>query len=74
MLVMFTKDQADLIKKELGFNFRPDQQIELPKDQKHKIFDRCVEIEIDTSNVEDDEEISPEGETAASLVTMLGGH
>ena len=74
MLVMFTKDQADLIKKELGFAFQPNQQAELSKDQKHKIFDRCVEIEIDTSNAEDDEEISPEGETAASLVTMFGGN
>lgn len=74
MLVIFTKDQADLIKKELGFDFQPNQRVELSKDQKHKIFDRCVEIEIDTSNVEEDEEISPVGETAASLVTMLGGN
>lgn len=74
MQVIFTKSQTALIEKELGYRFEPNQAIELPKEKKHRIFDRCVEIEIDTSNVEDNEKISPEGETAASLVTMLGGH
>jgi hypothetical protein len=74
MQVIFTKAQTGLIKKELGFDFEPNQEVELPKDKQHQIFDHCVKIEIETSNVEDDEEISPEGKTAASLVTMLGGH
>ena len=72
--MVFTKEQTKFIKNTLGYDFLPGVEVELPDEKKRRIFDHSVEVEIETSNVGDDEEISPEGETAASLVTMLGGH
>jgi hypothetical protein len=74
MKVKLTVDQVKLIKNELSYDLKANAEFDLPDDKADKIFDRCVEIEVEESNIEEDEEMSQQGETAASLVTMLGGH
>lgn len=72
MQVKLTSEQTKFIKSEFGYAFPSETGFELPDDKADTIFERCTDIEVSESHT--DEDMSPRGEVAVSLVTMLGGH
>lgn len=69
--MILTKKQAEFMKKEFGFDFCADVEIDIPRQVKIEIHDRAFDIEADELPANNDEEWSERCKLAVEICDLM---